>query len=49
MAVSLDDKLARLPGERRAKVDARAALLIAEEMALRGLRRGLEHSMPALG
>ena len=41
MAVSLEDKLARLPGERRAKVDARAAELIAEEMTLRDLRRAL--------
>jgi transcriptional regulator with XRE-family HTH domain len=44
MAVSLEDKLARLPGERRAKVDARAAELIAEEMTLRGLRRALERT-----
>jgi hypothetical protein len=35
MAASLDDKLARLPGERRARVDARAAELIAGEMILR--------------
>ena len=42
MAVSLEDKLARLPGDRRAKVDARAAELIAEEMTLRDLRRALD-------
>jgi hypothetical protein len=44
MAVSLEDRLARLPGDRRAKVDARAALLIAEEMTLRDLRRALERT-----
>ena len=43
MAVSLEDKLARLSGERRARVDARAAELIAEEMTLRDLRRGWIH------
>ena len=41
MAASLEDKLARLPGERRAQVDARAAELIAEEMTLGDLRRAL--------
>ena len=35
MAVSLEDKLAQLPSDRRAKIDARAAELIAEEMTLR--------------
>jgi transcriptional regulator with XRE-family HTH domain len=44
MAISLEDKLARLPGERRAKVDARAAELIAEEMTLRDLRRALDRT-----
>jgi DNA-binding XRE family transcriptional regulator len=44
MAVSLEDKLARLPGERRAKLDARAAELIAEEMTLRDLRRALDRT-----
>jgi DNA-binding XRE family transcriptional regulator len=44
MAASLEDKLARLPGERRAKVDARAAELIAEEMTLRDLRRALDRT-----
>jgi DNA-binding XRE family transcriptional regulator len=41
MEASLGDKLARLPGDRRAKVDARAALLIAEEVTLHDLRRAL--------
>jgi hypothetical protein len=44
MAASLEDKLARLPAERRARVDARAALLIAEEMTLRDLRRALDRT-----
>jgi phosphate starvation-inducible protein PhoH len=44
MAVSLGARLARLPGDRRAKVDARAAELIAEEMTLRDLRRALDRT-----
>jgi DNA-binding XRE family transcriptional regulator len=48
MAVSLEGKLAQLPKERRAKVDARAAELIAEEMTLRDLRRALERTQVAL-
>ena len=48
MAVSLEDKLARLPGERRAKVDARADELIAGEMTLRDLRRALERTQVRL-
>jgi hypothetical protein len=44
MAVSLEDKLARLPGDRRAKVDAGAAELIAEEMTLRDLRHALDRT-----
>lgn len=38
MATSLEDKLARLPADRCAKVETRAAELIAEEMARRELR-----------
>ncbi len=41
MATSLEDRLAELPGDRRATVDARAAELIAEELTLRDLRRAL--------
>ena len=48
MAASLEDELARLPGERRAKVDARAALLIAEEMTLRDLRHALDRTQVRL-
>jgi hypothetical protein len=44
MATSLEQKLARLPTERRAKVAARAAELIAEEMTLCDLRRALERT-----
>jgi hypothetical protein len=48
MAASLEDKLARLPAERRAKVDARAAELIAGEMTLRDLRRALDRTQVRL-
>ncbi len=48
MAVSLEGKLARLPKERRAKIDARAAELIAEEMTLRDLRRALDRTQVKL-
>jgi hypothetical protein len=49
MAASLEDKLARLPGDRRAKVHARAAELIAEEMTLRDLRHALDRTQVDLG
>jgi hypothetical protein len=48
MAVSLENKLARLPAQRRARVDARAAELIAEEMTLRDLRRALDRTQVRL-
>jgi DNA-binding XRE family transcriptional regulator len=48
MAVSLEDKLARLPRDRRAKVAARAAELVAEETTLRDLRRALDRTQVAL-
>jgi transcriptional regulator with XRE-family HTH domain len=38
-AVPLDEVMASLPPERQARIKARAAALIAEEMALRDLRR----------
>jgi DNA-binding XRE family transcriptional regulator len=38
MPTSLQDKLNQLPPERRAKIQARANQLIAEEMSLRDLR-----------
>jgi len=39
MPTTLKDMMDRLPAERRKKVDARAAELIAEEMTLRDLRK----------
>jgi DNA-binding XRE family transcriptional regulator len=48
MEASLEDKLAGLPAERRARVDARAAELIAEEMTLRDLRRALDRTQVRL-
>ncbi|HEY0940412.1 MAG TPA: XRE family transcriptional regulator [Steroidobacter sp.] len=39
MGKTLEEMLARLPADRRAKIEARAALLIAEEKSLRALRQ----------
>lgn len=39
MGKTLEEMLARLPAERRAKIEARAAILIAEEKSLRALRQ----------
>ena len=39
VAVNVNDKIRKLSPARRKKVEARAALLIAEEMTLRELRR----------
>ena len=39
MGVSLDKMLARLPPERRSRIEARAEELIAEEMSLAALRK----------
>jgi DNA-binding XRE family transcriptional regulator len=39
MATTLREKLARLPIERREKIEAKAQQLIAEEMSLRSLRK----------
>ena len=41
MARTLKEQLATLPADRRRKVEARAAELIAEEMSLRELRKAL--------
>lgn len=41
MGRTLHEKLAQLPRERRARIEARADELIAEEMSLRELRRAL--------
>lgn len=42
MAKSLDKMMKQLPRKRRAKVEARAAELIAEEMTLRDVRKARE-------
>jgi DNA-binding XRE family transcriptional regulator len=41
MSRTLKERLAALPADRRGKVEARAAELIAEEMSLRELRKAL--------
>jgi len=46
--VSLDDMLAKLPAERRARIAARAAELIAEDMTLRDLRKAAGKTQAAL-
>ena len=46
--VKLNDMLSRLPNDRRAKVEARAAELIAEEMSLRDLRKALGKTQVAV-
>lgn len=48
MTITLQDKLDQLPAERRAKVEARAAALIAEELTLRDLRRAREQTQVRL-
>jgi Helix-turn-helix domain len=48
MGVKLDDMLSRLPADRRKKVEARAAVLIAEEMSLRDLRKALGKTQVAV-
>jgi hypothetical protein len=48
MAVSLEEKLESLPRDRRAKVEARAAELIAEELTLRDLRRAFDQTQVRL-
>ena len=48
MGVKLDEMLDRLPAERRLKVAARAAELIAEAMSLRDLRKALGKTQVAV-
>jgi hypothetical protein len=48
MGVKLNDMLSRLPNHRRAKAEARAAELIAEEMSLRDLRKALGKTQVAI-
>ena len=42
MATTIDKVIKRLPSKRRAKIKARTAELIAEEMTLRDLRNAME-------
>ncbi len=48
MGVKLDEMMDRLPEERRRKVEARAAELIAGEMSLRDLRKALGKTQVAV-
>jgi DNA-binding XRE family transcriptional regulator len=48
MRVKLEEMLERLPQERRARVKARAAQLIAEERSLRDLRKALGKTQVAV-
>lgn len=49
MVTTLKDKMNALSSERRRKVDARAAVLIAEELSLRDLRRAHELTQENVG
>ena len=42
MGRNLDEVLAAMPRERRAKIAARAAEIMAEEMSLRDLRKAMD-------
>lgn len=44
MSKTLAQKMAQLPASRRARVEARAAALIAEEMSLRDLRQAMNRT-----
>ena len=44
MGRTINQKIASLPAKRRAKVKARAARLVAEEMSLQDLRRALNRT-----
>ena len=48
MARTLEQELRKLPRKRRAKVDARAAELIAEELSLREIRKALNRTQVEL-
>lgn len=48
MATTLRDKLDRLPPERRARIDARAAELVSEETTLAGLRKAARETQDTL-
>ncbi len=48
MGVKLEQMIDRMPADRRRKVEARAAELIAEEMSLRDLRKALGKTQVAV-
>jgi transcriptional regulator with XRE-family HTH domain len=48
MGIPLNEMMARLPGDRRRRVEARAAELIAEEMSLRDLRKAMGRTQVAV-
>jgi DNA-binding XRE family transcriptional regulator len=48
MARTLDQELRKLPRKRRARIEARAAELIAEELSLREIRRALKRTQVEL-
>lgn len=48
MGRTLKQKLDKLPKARRARIDARAAELIEEELSLRALREALDHTQVEL-
>jgi transcriptional regulator with XRE-family HTH domain len=48
MGVRLEEMLGRLPADRRRRVEARAAELIAEELSLRDLRKALGKTQVAV-
>jgi hypothetical protein len=48
MGRNLDDVLAAMPKERRAKIAARAAEIMAEELSLRDLRKAMNRTQVAM-
>ena len=48
MGVKLEEMLGRLPADRRKRIDARAADLIAEELSLRALRKAMGQTQAAV-
>jgi transcriptional regulator with XRE-family HTH domain len=49
MAINVNDVIASLPAERQAKIKARAAELMAEEMTLQDLRKAREFTQIRMG
>jgi transcriptional regulator with XRE-family HTH domain len=48
MGIALEEVMARLPEERRRRVEARTAELVAEEMTLRDLRKAMGRTQVAM-